>query len=201
MAFTGNENESGGETESGSDDSDDDVEELSKKSKDIDCDGASDDFNTMEKEENLAEADFDKEVDIAKKVLKNLITSSAKGTLPSCDDDSALPKKITEVDKDGSGDVPNELSYESTKASNVSKPEISDKGKASTLKQTDEKEELHRTIFLSNLPFDVDKDEVKERFSTFGAVQSFVPVLHQVTKYVIFNLLCFLLVSIYRSLT
>lgn len=192
MAFTGKGNESGGETESGSDDSDVDVEELSQKSKHLDADSASDDFNTTKKEENLAQVDFDEEADIAKKVLKNLLTSSSKGTLPS-DDDSALTKGNTEVNMNESVAVPNELTYESAKASDVSRPENSDKSKASDPKQTDEKEDLHRTIFISNLPFDIDREEVKQRFSTFGTVQSFVPVLHQVTKYVILNFPCFLL--------
>ncbi|PON77404.1 Splicing factor-like protein [Trema orientale] len=165
----GKEDESGGETESSINDSDDDV-----------GDGASDD--TTEKEENLARVDFDEEADIAKKVLENLMTSSSKGTIPSHVDDSALPKRNVDVNMDESVDVPNELSYESVKASDVSRPENSDKSKASALKETDEKEELQRTIFISNLPFDIDKEEVKQRFSTFGAVQSFVPVLHQVTK-------------------
>ena len=85
---------------------------------------------------------------------------------------------------DAPGEVLNEPSHESEKPSDVSKPEISDKSKASTVKQTDDKEDLHTTLFISNLPFDVDKEEVKERFSAFGAVQSFFPVLHPVTKYV-----------------
>ncbi|KAM6581515.1 hypothetical protein CsatA_005289 [Cannabis sativa] len=181
----GKENESGGETESDSDDSDDDVEESSRKSKHLDGDKASDD---IEKEENPPEIDFDEEADIAKKVLQNLIASSSKGTLPSGDDDPELQEKNTEVNvgasdaSDASGEVLNELPQESVKPSDVSKPESSDKSKGSAVKQTEEKEDLHKTLFISNLPFDIDKEEVKERFSAFGAVQSFVPVLHQVTK-------------------
>ncbi|XP_062076844.1 uncharacterized protein LOC133781780 [Humulus lupulus] len=178
----GKENESGGETESDSDDSDDDVEDSSRKSKHVDGDRASDD---IEKEGSPPEVDFDEEADIAKKVLQNLITSSIKGTLPSGDDDPALPEKNTDVNmdaSDASGEVLNESSHESEKPPDVSKPENSDKSKASAVKQTEDKEELHRTLFISNLPFDIDKEEVKERFSAFGAVQSFVPVLHPVTK-------------------
>ncbi|THU63796.1 hypothetical protein C4D60_Mb01t19610 [Musa balbisiana] len=42
--------------------------------------------------------------------------------------------------------------------------------------------DLDRTIFISNLPFEIDSEEVKERFSSFGKVQSFFPVLHKLTK-------------------
>lgn len=54
---------------------------------------------------------------------------------------------------------------------------------APNLQQTDEEDDLHRTIFISNLPFDINNEDVKQRFSTFGEIQSFFPVLHPVTKY------------------
>ncbi|KAG6709435.1 hypothetical protein I3842_06G132300 [Carya illinoinensis] len=53
---------------------------------------------------------------------------------------------------------------------------------AMILKQTEGEDDLQRTIFINNLPFDLNNEEVKQRFSGFGEVQSFVPVLHQVTK-------------------
>lgn len=42
--------------------------------------------------------------------------------------------------------------------------------------------DLDRTIFINNLPFDATKEEVIEKFSLFGKVESFLPVLHKVTK-------------------
>ncbi|KAH7661916.1 nucleolar protein 4 [Dioscorea alata] len=42
--------------------------------------------------------------------------------------------------------------------------------------------DLEKTIFISNLPFDIDNEEVKQRFSVFGEVRSFLPVLHHLTK-------------------
>ncbi|KAJ4813006.1 RNA-binding protein 28 [Rhynchospora pubera] len=42
--------------------------------------------------------------------------------------------------------------------------------------------DLDRTVFINNLPFDATKEEVIEKFSLFGKVESFLPVLHKVTK-------------------
>ncbi|KAG6432903.1 hypothetical protein SASPL_104493 [Salvia splendens] len=43
-------------------------------------------------------------------------------------------------------------------------------------------DELQRTIFISNLPFEITVEEVKQRFSAFGGVETFMLVLHPVTK-------------------
>ncbi|KAE8795178.1 RNA-binding protein 28 [Hordeum vulgare] len=51
-----------------------------------------------------------------------------------------------------------------------------------SLKPNKEDTGLDRTIFISNLPFDISNEEVTERFSVFGKVQSFFPVLHKLTK-------------------
>ncbi|XP_048532232.1 RNA-binding protein 28 isoform X2 [Triticum urartu] len=51
-----------------------------------------------------------------------------------------------------------------------------------SLKPKKEDTGLDRTIFISNLPFDISNEEVTERFSVFGKVQSFFPVLHKLTK-------------------
>ncbi|XVE93695.1 hypothetical protein REPUB_Repub01dG0216300 [Reevesia pubescens] len=64
----------------------------------------------------------------------------------------------------------------------MTKPEKSSENKRTNVKQMDGEDELQRTIFISNLPFDIDNEEVKERFSGFGEVQSFIPVIHPVTK-------------------
>ncbi|XP_015892442.1 uncharacterized protein LOC107426710 [Ziziphus jujuba] len=143
-------------------------------------DNASDGPDTTEKEDNPADIDFDEEADLARKVLKNLLTSSTNKTFSSADDDSALLKESGESNIDVSVEVPNGLSDESAKAVHVTEPEKSIKSKGSTHK--DGEDDLSRTIFISNLPFDIDNEEVRERFSTFGEVQSFLPVLHQVTK-------------------
>lgn len=116
--------------------------------------------------------------------MQNFLTSSTKETFSSGDDDSALLKGNGESNIDVSVDVPNDLSDESAKALDVTEPEKSIKSKDSTHK--DGEDDLSRTIFMSNLPFDIDNEEVRERFSTFGEVQSFLPVLHQVTKYGIY---------------
>lgn len=124
--------------------------------------------------------DFEEEVDVARKVLNNLISSTSKGTPISPEDKSVTPKSekddeiITIPSKSvvGSTELPPEV-----KSTNSRKRES--EGKT----PEEEEEDLQRTIFICNLPFDVDNEEVKQRFSGFGEVQSFVPVLHQVTKY------------------
>ncbi|XP_024028912.1 RNA-binding protein 28 isoform X3 [Morus notabilis] len=175
--------ETDGETESDTDVSSDDFEELNKKSKQPDSvDSASDYCNTTEKEDKPVEVNFDEEVDIARKVLKNLIGSSSKGTPTSCDDDSVLPKRNMEPNMDESVDMPNKVSDESAKASAVSRPGMPDKEELKSLKEIEEKEKLRRTIFIGNLPFEINNEEVEQRFSTFGEVQSFVLVRHPVTR-------------------
>ncbi|KAI9182271.1 hypothetical protein LWI28_023758 [Acer negundo] len=160
----GQQNERLGDSDTGSDD---DLE-------DDDMDNSSDDINLSEKED----IDFDEEADIARKVLKKF-TSSSTGS-PS--DDSALPDSNKDQEFDETVNVENKLSNESEKVIVVSEPEKSSKSKSTTLKQTEGEDDLERTTFISNLPFDIEIGEVRQRFTEFGEVQSFVPVLHQVTK-------------------
>ncbi|KAK9942660.1 hypothetical protein M0R45_008313 [Rubus argutus] len=175
MVFTGEKGGIDGGNDSSSDDFEDDAGDISKKSHDG-IDSAPDDSNTTERKDIPSEIDFEEEADIARKVLKNLTMPSGTVTVA---DDSALPKKNKEPNIDESANGPNKLSSETAptklssetaNASDVTKP------------QTEEEDDLHRTIFISNLPFEITNEEVKQRFSTFGQVQSFVPVLHPLTK-------------------
>ncbi|KGN43176.2 RNA-binding protein 28 [Cucumis sativus] len=128
-----------------------------------------------EKEDISSEVDFEGETEIARKVLETLISSSAKEALPSLTDGNPPSKVNKEPDFDSSkksSDMSDKVSNEPGKLS---------ESKTSILKQTDE-EDLKRTVYIGNLPFDIDNEEVKQRFSGFGEVLSFVPVLHQVTK-------------------
>jgi RNA recognition motif-containing protein len=52
--------------------------------------------------------------------------------------------------------------------------------------------DLDRTVFINNLPFDATKEEVIEKFSLFGKVELFLPVLHKVTKSALIPLSVFL---------
>lgn len=128
-------------------------------------------------EDAALELNFDDEVDVAKRVLNNLLSSSVKGTAPSKSDDS------DELSKDMMDPVSTKTNGELTLSSEHKQSRgVGESEKSAKIKEVDE-EELLRTIFISNLPFDVDVDEVKQRFSAFGDVQSFFPVLHKVTKY------------------
>ncbi|KAF5443905.1 hypothetical protein F2P56_036425 [Juglans regia] len=181
--FTGKQDGRDDEGDNSSVDLEGDVEDIDQKSKPPHSnDSASDDFNTTEKEYIPTEVDFNEEKDIARKVLKNLITSSTKVTLPSQVDVLMLPKRNEELNFVDTIGAPNNLSAESAEVSGVTKPGSSSKVEPSRLKQTEGEDDLQRTIFINNLPFDLNNEEVKQRFSGFGEVQSFVPVLHQVTK-------------------
>lgn len=135
-----------------------------------------------EKEDISSEVNFEGEAEMARKVLENLISSSAKEALPSPIDGNPPSKVNKEPDFDSSkksSDVSDKVSNEPGKLN---------ESKTSILKQTDE-DDLKRTVYIGNLPFDIDNEEVKQRFSGFGEVLSFVPVLHQVTKYGVYSLL------------
>ncbi|XP_061362195.1 uncharacterized protein LOC133305947 [Gastrolobium bilobum] len=156
----------------------DDVEHIVKQS----CQGDDSDIDNssaMEEGGVPSEVNFDKEADIARKVLKSLITSSTKGT--SVINNSMLSKENKEPKSNAIvKDADSKASYESEKVSGVER-EIPGGNKLSNPKQAEEAD-LQRTVFISNLPFECDNEEVKQRFSGFGEVEYFVPVLHQVTK-------------------
>ncbi|CAL0303428.1 unnamed protein product [Lupinus luteus] len=138
-----------------------------------------DSTSAVEEDGVPSEIDFDKEADIARKVLSNLITSSTKGA--SVDNDSVLRENEEPKSNEIVMDADNKASNESEKVADVSRPEIFNKSKLPNPKQTEEAD-LQRTVFINNLPFDCDNEEVKQRFSGFGEVEYFAPVLHQVTK-------------------
>ncbi|PQM35741.1 RNA-binding protein 28 [Prunus yedoensis var. nudiflora] len=171
---------SDGENDSSSEDLEGDAGHFGKKSEHHDgIDSDPDNPNTIEKKDIPTEINFEEEVDIARKVLKNLIAPSA---IETPHDDLALPQGDKEPSIFESPKEPSKPSFETAKASDVTKPEKLSKSMAPNLEQTDEEDDLHRTIFISNLPFDINNEDVKQRFSTFGELQSFFPVLHPVTK-------------------
>lgn len=156
----------------------DDDEPIDKRSTHED-DSDVDDSSAMKEESVPSEDNFDKEADIARKVLNNLITSSTKGTAVNNGSKEKKEPKSNENVKDADSKASNE----SEKVSDVSKPEVSTRTKVPNPKVTED--DLQRTVFISNLPFECENEEVKQRFSAFGEVEYFVPVLHQVTKYVL----------------
>ncbi|XP_020533459.1 RNA-binding protein 28 isoform X2 [Jatropha curcas] len=181
--------EDGHQSESDSDISSDDLEEEQdddgniddRKSKQHDeVNVAPDNSDLFEKKHMPTEVDFDAEADIARKVLQTLMNSSSKASAPSDVDDSILPKGNK---TDETVDVPSKKSNKHENFSGAFLPGDSGKSSAADVKKTDtEDDDLQRTVFISNIPFEIDNEEVKQRFSAFGKVKSFVPVLHQVTK-------------------
>ncbi|OWM80287.1 hypothetical protein CDL15_Pgr019567 [Punica granatum] len=162
------------EVDSGSEDSKDHIEDLDKQTAVLDGeDGTQDDF--------ASELNFEEEADVARKVLSNLLSLSAKGTLPPSNDDSEQPeteKNLSSIEMHDMPVKPSQDTKQDSVALSVEPTEI----KVKESKEIDGEDDLQRTVFISNLSFDTDTEEVKQRFSAFGEVQSFVPVLHKVTK-------------------
>ncbi|XP_011092825.1 RNA-binding protein 28 isoform X2 [Sesamum indicum] len=161
--------------ESSSESEDYDVESVGKSKEAHDSDDMTDESESdpVNENESKPEVDFEEEAEIARNVLKNFISSSS-GNVSGSDvlpmeniDDEAMPVEKKSYDAFGTHGAAT----------------VSDTGgNQKTIKSNQGEDELQRTIFISNLPFDVTCEEVKQRFSAFGEVQSFVPVLHQVTK-------------------
>ncbi|XP_057966160.1 uncharacterized protein LOC131156470 isoform X2 [Malania oleifera] len=135
------------------------------------------DTDMPEDEVMPTEVDFDDEANMTRKVLKNLLTSSAKRAYSV--DDSKIDETLNDDEPVGVNSI---ISDKSGKLSDVTMSGKSSKGKLNSAELREKEDDLQRTIFISNLPFDISNEEVKQRFSGYGEVQSFLPVLHQVTK-------------------
>jgi len=125
--------------------------------------------------------DILKEMDIARKVLNNIIDSGEKGnnalTMSGKNDTELSEVKVAVVDNEMSRKV-------KTKGVGVEQEIAKTEAKMVTQASTQPQNEnsLQRTIFISNLPFEVDNEEIKTRFMFFGKIKSVHRVLHQLTK-------------------
>jgi nucleolar protein 4 len=155
----------------------DDVEHSDKQSDHED----DSDVDSVVEEDVPSEDDFDKEADIARKVLNNLITSSSAKDVSANNDSTCSEENKEPKSNETVKGADSKASKESDKVSAISKPETS--SRLSKPKETED--DLQRTVFISNIPFECDTEEVKQRFSAFGVVEYFAPVLHQLTKYVL----------------
>lgn len=130
-------------------------------------------IDEVESEDHSPEIDVDMEVDIANKVLHNLMKESVKRSSP---ENILEPSETTHEVRNSKSRVgrpsldPANKQKEEDKAIQISSESRVDN-------------DLERTLFITNLPFEIKAEEVKQRFMVFGEVQSFVPVLHKVTKY------------------
>ncbi|KAE8667398.1 Alpha/beta-Hydrolases superfamily protein [Hibiscus syriacus] len=106
---------------------------------------ASNDSDMSDMERTPITLDFDKEVDIARRVLDNLVTSSCKDSLP-LQDNSILPNGEEKMNVDETIDVEDKLPVESGKESDAIKAEKSGKNK-----EIDGEDELQKTIFRLTL--------------------------------------------------
>ncbi|XP_077213938.1 RNA-binding (RRM/RBD/RNP motifs) family protein isoform X1 [Tasmannia lanceolata] len=146
----------------------------------VEIDVVQEDYDTSENGVLPREVDFD-EAGIARKVLNDLITSSVKGILPSLDV-SKFTRGDEELKLPDVNNIKSKISVDLGKNSGMTKPANPSKMELTTHTSMEKNNDLDRTVFIGNLPFDIDNEEVKQRFSVFGEVQSFNPVLHQVTK-------------------
>ncbi|KAF8772370.1 hypothetical protein HU200_005842 [Digitaria exilis] len=127
-----------------------------------------------------SEDDFKTEVDISRRVLENLIKSSEKSEPSGIDGGGSDTDTDTETENDES----EKKKPDSPVAGNPAKLKPVTDAKTTDPASKPEKKDtgLDRTIFISNLPFDISNEEVTVRFSVFGKVESFFPVLHKLTK-------------------
>ncbi|XP_047955273.1 RNA-binding protein 28-like isoform X2 [Salvia hispanica] len=160
-APTGDEEEGDG---SSSESDDNDVEPFRKS--ELDGDNSADEFDSFDNE-NKSEINFEEEAEITKNVLQNIISSSS-GNVAGGDDSELSKGNIESKSSDVLG-----TQVAATISVSEEKPKITN---------PQGEEELQRTIFISNLPFDITVEEVKQRFSAFGGVETFMLVLHPVTK-------------------
>lgn len=136
--------------------------------------------DTVDNDTCHTEVNFAEEEEVARKVLDNLIKAPVNGLQPSHNDNS---KKTTEI-ADKLVTTTNTVNKESFPRKKSPATETMDVKESEQISEgfNKSKNDLDMTIFISNLPFDVDNEEVKQRFSVFGEVQAFFPVLHQLTK-------------------
>ncbi|KAG0453826.1 hypothetical protein HPP92_025130 [Vanilla planifolia] len=123
--------------------------------------------------ENLpvpVEVDFLSEAEVARKVLDNLIRSCSSVGIPEPVCNAEREKGVISTRKVSALG----LTVDATKHIDVESQEMSE--------GNNKKDDLDKTIFISNIPFDIDVEEVKRKFSVFGEVQAFNPVLHHLTK-------------------
>ncbi|KMZ60112.1 putative RNA-binding protein [Zostera marina] len=134
-----------------------------------------------EKNSDPGEMDYVNDADVTKKVLENFLKNSEK-TLDSFTSVTLdLPEKIEEKQNTNTAKL---------KISQLPKCDIiADKFKAPNEGSTktkqralDKDSDLEKTLFIRNIPFDINEEDMRQRFSIFGEVQSFYPVLHNVTK-------------------
>ncbi|KAK6143446.1 hypothetical protein DH2020_023794 [Rehmannia glutinosa] len=167
----------GQELEDGSSsESEDSDAEPVKKSQVHGNDDAADESDSFDENDSKSEVDFEEETEIARNVLKNFISPSSKNVLEG-NNDSALSEGNID-DKS----VPVQKKSSDASGTRVMATVKGAGGDPKNINSTQGEDELQRTIFISNLPFEITSEEVKQRFSSFGEVQSFIPVLHQVTK-------------------
>jgi nucleolar protein 4 len=148
--------------------------------------GEDDSYELEQETSNCPADDFKTEMDISRKVLENLIKSSERAE-PSGNEGSDIDTD-TETEQDTS-EKKQKQTHLPTSVPAADKLENSKRvaQEENTLPATKFKKQdagLDRTLFISNLPFDLSNEEVTERFSAFGKVESFFPVLHKLTKYV-----------------
>ncbi|CAL4936516.1 unnamed protein product [Urochloa decumbens] len=143
-----------------------------------------DDISELDQEisNRPSEDDFKTEVDISRRVLENLIKSSEKPE-PSGVDGSDIDTD-TDTDTETENDTSEKKKPDSPVAGKLAKSKRVTDAKMTDPVSKPEKTntDLDRTIFISNLPFDISNEEVTARFAVFGKVESFFPVLHKLTK-------------------
>ncbi|KAK9672800.1 hypothetical protein RND81_12G125600 [Saponaria officinalis] len=159
--------------------SEDDDVDLKKNVEPADEAEYDSDASYEEIEDLSADVNIDKEVELAQKVLQNVMKSSGKQAPSSNAESHSEKKEVETTDRITSS---KKATSAVSEPPNKAKPGNNKGGKNAESRSKNDEDDLPRTIFINNLPFDLDPEEVKQRFSSFGEVQSFFPVLHPLTK-------------------
>lgn len=119
------------------------------------------------------EVDYGMEAEVARKILDNLIKSSLSAKNSEATGSGEKEKAVNSI---STAPPVSGITLCTAKKTEMKRLEH-------TFEVNNKKDgDLDRTIFISNIPFEIESEEVKQRFSVFGEVQTFVPVFHHLTK-------------------
>ncbi|KNA17831.1 hypothetical protein SOVF_076500 [Spinacia oleracea] len=135
-------------------------DDLDHATRDEGSDGAHSDSD----KEKEAAITFEEEAELARKILQNVITSSVKED-PSSNNGSNDEVPAKEVSLEKTVEPEQTLQTKDGKARDTH----------TKSKSINDEDGLPKTVFINNLPFDLDPEELKQRFSTFGKIKSFFP--------------------------
>ena len=118
---------------------------------------------------------------MAKKVFQKFVSAGEPGKhAPVKDEDAASENEEDDEETMGKSEEEDEEGDVEPTILEESEPHIEDK--SMDRRKGLERGDLNKTIFIQNLPFDVNSEDIKKHFLTFGKVKSVFLVLHPKSK-------------------